>query len=805
MSSVYSLPPQQISFKRKNKEWRKKHLDWADGKTFFNYSPVRNSVTHKKINYDLVNGKLHMEDLELTINPSALKASYIPTKIQHYPIINPHLEVLIGEELARPFDFRVVVTNPNAISEIEEKKKQELQQSLQGLIENQELTDEQFNQQLQETANYYTYEWQDERELRANALLNHYIKEYNMPLMFNKGFMDALTVGEEIYQCDIVAGEPIIKKLNPLKLRIFMAGNSSNVEDADIVVYEDYWSPGKIIDTFFDDKDADKIMKYLENPKDVNGQGHYSVGNISEDAGYMQTDVIPENIDGLFFNPFGTPEGVNSSLLPFDPVGNVKVVRVYWKSRKKIKRVKSYNEQTGETEYDFYTEDYICDEYKGEEEEIFWVNQGWEGTKINDLYVNMRPRAIQYNRLSNPSLCHFGIIGSFYTLNEDEPYSMVDKMKPYAYLYDVIQDRLNKLIARSWGPMLNVDLGKMPEKWGMDKWLYFAKTNGIVVSDSTKVINEGPATGKLAGALNNNSQGGFNLDASNLVQQYIGMLQFIETQMGDIAGISPQRKGQVSNRETVGGVERATLQSSHITEKLFAIHNDVKRRTLECFLETAKIAMRGKNKKFQYLLPDSSLKLIDIDGDVFSENDYGLAVDNSNNIKDLNSKLDVLAQAALQNQALSFSAIMKLYNSTSLAEKQRMIEKNEQEMQQRAAQQQQQQMKLQQQQMEMEAQQKQAELDHQDMLNQRDNDTKITVAEINSQAELAILQLKNNVVEDSSEIKLEREKLQENIRQFNAKTELDNKKLEEEKRKNKASEALKSRQVAKQSKTTNSK
>ena len=34
-----------------------------------------------------------------------------------------------------------------------------------------------------------------------------------MPLIFNNGFMDAMAVGEEIYQCDIVGGEPVIEKI----------------------------------------------------------------------------------------------------------------------------------------------------------------------------------------------------------------------------------------------------------------------------------------------------------------------------------------------------------------------------------------------------------------------------------------------------------------------------------------------------------------------------------------------------------------------------------------------------------------
>ena len=77
---------------------------------------------------------------------------------------------------------------------------------------------------------------------------------------------------------------------------------------------------------------------------------------------------------------------------------------------------------------------------------------------------------------------------------------------------------------------------------------------------------------------------------------------------------------------------------------------------------------------------------MDIDGDEFAEADYGLVVDNSNGIQDLNQKLDTLAQAALQNQTLSFSTIMKLFSSCSIAEKVRLIEKDEKAIQERQAQ-----------------------------------------------------------------------------------------------------------------------
>jgi hypothetical protein len=172
------------------------------------------------------------------------------------------------------------------------------------------------------------------------------------------------------------------------------------------------------------------------------------------------------------------------------------------------------------------------------------VNEAWEGTKIGEeVYVNIRPRIIQYNRLDNPSMCHFGIIGSIYNMNDDRPFSMVDMMKPLNYLYDVIHDRLNKLMARNWGKMTRLDLAKKPNGWKMEKWLYYAKTMGLFVEDSFNEGLNGSALGKLAGGLNSNTQGVIDADFGNNIQQYINLLEFIKMEMSDIAGISKQREG----------------------------------------------------------------------------------------------------------------------------------------------------------------------------------------------------------------------------------------------------------------------
>ena len=349
--------------------------------------------------------------------------------------------------------------------------------------------------------------------------------------------MDAMTVGEEIYQCDIVSGEPTIERLNPLKVSVYRTGYSNKIEDADIIVLEDFWSPGKIIDTYYDVL-SDKDMKYIEElPASFD----------SETNTYDETNnfVNVADAEGIIMDSyalFAGPSGLTNNYS--DNAGNVKVLRVYWKSRRRIKKVKSYDPQTGEDNYHFYPETYIINKALGEEEEIFWINEAWEGTKIGkDIYVNMRPKPVQYNRLSNPSKCHFGIIGSIYNLNDDKPFSLVDMMKPYSYLYDAVHDRLNKAIASNWGKIIELDLALVPKGWDVQKWLYYAKVNKIAIKDSFKEGNIGAATGKLAGTMNNATKGYIDAETGNHIQHHINLLEFIKMEMAEVAGISKQREG----------------------------------------------------------------------------------------------------------------------------------------------------------------------------------------------------------------------------------------------------------------------
>ena len=282
----------------------------------------------------------------------------------------------------------------------------------------------------------------------------------------------------------------------------------------------------------------------------------------------------------------------------------------------------------------------------------------------------------------------------------------------------------------------------------------------------------------MAGGLNNASSGVIDAELGNTIQNYINTLEFIKMEVSDILGISKQREGQISNRETVGGVERSTLQSSLITEYIYLIHDDVKKRVMECFLETAKIALKGRKETFQYKLSDGALRVMEIDGDEFAEADYGLVIDLSNKTQDLDQQLEGLALAAMQNNKLSFSTLMKIYSSISLAEKQRLVKNDERRLEEQAAQAQQQQAQQQQQQVEMELQMKEKELQMKDQQNARDNETKLMIAQLNAE--------QGDGIQEVEYTQNDKERLMEDIREFDERLKLDRDKLEVEKSKIKA-------------------
>jgi hypothetical protein len=681
--SIYNstFPSQKKLEKQKNQKWAKECVKSACDVGIYN--EAFNSDYHTiRTNMDLYNNTLNIDDMMAMCDPYGIAGNDIPFKPQHYPIANSKINLLVGEEMKKRFDWKVKVINDDAVSEKEKEIMQMIRGQLTQLITS-NLSEEEATRKLKEFDNYLKFEYQDVRERKATHLLNHMIEKENMKYKWNMGFLDGLVGGREIYALDIVGGDPRVRKCNPANVRVIRKGYSPDIIDADIIIEWGYHSRGNVIDMYFDDLD-EKDVKRIEE-----------IGQIDAANG-AQDDIVHGKEPNLMAGTFSMAYDANGKMVASDMVdtnkllkfvsedGSILVTRVVWASYRKIGKLKYYDNKTGNELYKWVDEFYIPNIQKGEVlEKYIWAKDWWEGTRIGeDIYCRMKPFPVKAYGISNPTgtLCPY--VGGDYTVDGEPTTSLMGRLKQYAYYYDFMMYKQWETISKHKGTIGYLDLASIPEGMEVEDVLYYADRMGWLPIDSFKEGNKGQSTGKLAGNINAN-RSPMNFDMGNYLQQNMMVLNFLKEEMGNISGVSRQREGTISSSELVGNTERAVTQSSHVTEMYFHFHDRIKVSVMKAMLEVAKHAYKGRTITVQYILDDMSQVMSQIDGDEFREVDHGITISNNPEYSKIYNAMQQLAQAGLQNDKVNFSQILDILTDPSISSVRRKIESAEQQKTQR--------------------------------------------------------------------------------------------------------------------------
>ena len=685
--NIKTFPEQKIPDSKKGFDWGKDCIDASEALILTRNQYSRNSRYTKQINYDLYNGILHPSDLEIILNPSGIKEIAYPAQIDNHPIINPYIKALIGEEIKRRFDFIVKVENEDAISKKEEAKKEEIMALLEQILlegleepeqgfgnkEEEEAYQQEIQKRLLQKQKYLNYEWRDIRELAATRLLTYYEEKEELRSKFTQGWEDATISGEEIYSIDIIANEPVVRKCNPLNTYFLLPPDSNRVEDSDVIVEESYWPVGKVIDYFYEDLKPSDIDT-LHQKVMYKGGGNY--GGIPN---YQLQDPVwslPIGIlDGSSNTQFNTLTGANT-LVPFDSQNNVRVVKAVWKSVRKVGELTFYDE-AGQAQKTTVPEQYVPNKEAGESVKWLWISEWWEGWKVaNEFYLRIRPREVQFRSLNNLSKCSSGYVGTVYKTNSSIAQSLLEIMKPYQYLYNLIYHKTKEAFAKNIGKVANLDLAKIPDGWEPEKWLYYLKTMNIAVTDSFKEAKKGAAIGKLAGNMSG-SQNTMDLDMGNYIQQHIEMLEYIKRELDLVTGISPERRGERTSADPgLGVTQENKLASANITEWYFRLHDNTKTRVYAALLETAKYCLRNGNKTIQYITDEMTSEIFKIDGELINECEYGLFVTDSVEEQKAIEMLRSATEIAMQTGQVDVIQLMDIYSNRSLSSIRRKIEKS---------------------------------------------------------------------------------------------------------------------------------
>jgi len=767
------FPVQKIPESKKTNQW---YIDCINGAEVVGLN--RNLEEHRKMEVwnNMDNDIIDADEVEEIFNPMQLENAVFPATMKNYPLSVPKIDLLQGEEIKRRFDWNARAKNLDTYS----SQQTELSDILmEMLIE--ELTSESFSEQevqkrISKFGKYAAYEWKDKHELTATRVLQYLWREQDLQDKFNRGIRNALVFGKEIYRVDVEGEEPTVTRVDPRSVFSVRRGDSERIEDSDIILEITYEPVGKVIDEFYDYlkpseidsiESAHRLTSSQDSPLGYRNQlpPIYSNLNFGDGDGFI--DITEFNQNSYKFG------------LPYDNEGNVRVVRSRWLGRRKIGRL-TYFDENGDEQERLVPESYKPDREAGENVKWIWINEAYEGTKIGeDIYVKMQPREVQMRHFGNKSKCFLGYVGTDYGK------SLMARMEPYQYLFNVYMYRLEMVLAKYKGPIYELDVSKVPDDWEIDKWMYYAEALGWAVTDPFNEGKKGASTGKLAGNFNTTGKV-LDPNIGSYIQQIVMMLQYIEKMIGDISGVNDQRLGQVDNRETVGGIERAVTQSSHITERWFFVHDETKKRVMLALLDTAKYAWRKhSSKKLNFVLDDMSRQFIEFNGEDFASTEYDLFITNSSKDMEIRQVLKQLSQAAVQNGA-SMSIVVDVLRSDSITEMSRRIERDEQERAEREEQMQQ----LQQQTQERIAQAEQAS-------KEADRELKRYEIELDAETERykADLQYQQNAEQSDAgiaeeKLDLDRREQEADSEEARAKIEIDRKKLNETIRHNKAQEQI---------------
>jgi len=768
---IMSFPYQKRSRVQKTKPFYKECVEASDIIVGFDLdNGFRSSMREKVSNYNMINNIIDPEEVKRAINPYNLEAEFT-ANYKNYPLINSYMAVLTGEERKLRFNPMVSMVSPDLVNNKLEEMTGILNESILKMVVDSAFSEEDAKKKIQDQARWMKFNYRDRRERMATQVIKYGYQAQAMKETFSRNFEDLLISGEEIIITDILGGEPILRKANPLNIFTVRSGETHRIEDSDIIIELSYIPVGQAIDEYHDELTSAQI-KTLE-------EGYSFNMGTSSNLFTRSLKNQPINLESWMNNQGGIGAIIEANSKQsmylggsFDEFGNIRKLRTVWKGMRKL-GVLPYLDEQGDSQKMYVDEDYPLDDDQKEQVKWIWIGEWLEGTKLgDDIFVKCGPRPVQFRSLDNPSKCHPGIVGNILNVNSSKAISFVGLSKDYQLTYNFFMHKLWEELKTYKGKVPRLNMNLIPSQFTMDQYLFYIDQMKIAFEDPFNEGQKGAALGKLAGNMNQ-STGSYEFGDIQVIQNLLAVLTFLENRIQESTGITPQRKGAIENRETVGGVERSVNQSSLNTGKYFGIHDDFRSRGLTAYLETAKVAWKDQKFKRQFILDDGSQQILDFDGELFNESEYGIFINNSPSDNEMMQTLKGLAQPFLQNGG-TFSMVMELYRSQDLASLQRKFEAFEEQLQQQQQAAQQSAQETAQAQMEQMAAVEQGKIDLKVYEIDENNRTKIEVALIGKETGVETEEPEDN----SEDIQIRRDTLSETIR------------------KNKVSESQKEKEIA---------
>lgn len=589
-----NFPRQKVSKTEKNEDWKKSNMNFlADNTDYFGGDKREFLMLHRA-----AQGYLDESQYKYVLNPFNTTDTNLlnyPARMRNFDIIQPIVNLFMGEMADKPSSDEVIVTNANSVNVF----KDELNKQMMGLLSQDFINQLNASGQntgvpTQELPEYKQFmsefkeNWNDQRAIFGQEALD-YIK-YNCDLKdkFQDAFYDWLVTGH-CYTFKEPRNNDVFFETVP-SYELWHGNTPTNfVEDANYAVRRFRRTPNAIIDQF---------RKELQ-PKDIDWLESLSKGVVPNSS----ITVMP-NIDNL---------GSNTSMYDTS-LGLIDVFHGVWKSFKEI-GILTYIDELGIQQTKEVDESYKLDKEAGDISlEKEWVNEVWEGYRIDKtLYLRIQPISAQRNELNNSSQCKLPYNGRVGYNKHTSTGSLVRSLLNYQALYNIYHYRAELTLARNKDRIMTMPIGLLPKDWAPEKALWFAETTGIMWFDETKQ--------NAAAVLN--AIKSIDLGLGNYVQQVRELLREIKDEAWDSVGMNRQRYGDAKASDGKGVSEQAIMRSSTISREMFRRFEKFMETDKQGLLDISKVAWID-GKKATYISSDGRKKFFEVNGVDHLESDYGV-------------------------------------------------------------------------------------------------------------------------------------------------------------------------------------
>lgn len=466
-----NFPQQKLPLKKKDEQWQHDCVNYIIGEgNVVSGGMQKTRFSELQTYYDLYNSIFDEKDFKRITNPFKVSDGF-PATPQDFNIIRPKVDLLIGEETKRPFNFRVVRTSQDATSDLMDQEKEMLIQYMMSAIMARMSPEEQqqFQQQLQngeimppeEIGKYMRRDYKDVIENTAYHSLMYIREKCGIDNEFIKGWKDGLIAGQEVYYVGVQNGDPYMERVNPVYFSFDQSPDLEFIEDASWCCRKMRLPVAEVYDRYHDklsEKDLDKLNEML-------------TGRPSNDLG--EKDPV-DNFNHIQMHIYDNPV--------FDQKTrhNINVWHCCWKSFKKIKYV-TFQDENGDAQIEIVDEFYkpVGTEIGIDED---WIVEVWEGYRAgSDLYFGIQPVAYQHVSIDQPDSQKLPYCGAIYSNTNSKPRSLVSILKPLQYMYIVLWYRLELAIARDKGKVINMDITQIPKSMNItpDRWMHYLSSVGV--------------------------------------------------------------------------------------------------------------------------------------------------------------------------------------------------------------------------------------------------------------------------------------------------------------------------------------